>query len=425
MHCPAADSLFLRANGDFTCWDDVGSDRILLPWDPGLDRSAVCSPGGPRDRAARRLSEKLLTHPDVCPGCLCLSPFGRPELNPHAVDVLQVEPSVMCHLECPACATQAERRARRPPRIMPPEVLERTLRDFGRAGIAVRTFDFSGHGEPLENPDLSGLLAMAREKQPDSYIILRTNANGEPDPAVLDAGPSQIHMSIDGVDPESYAGYRVGGDFRKAWTFLTEMARMARDRGSVTRTVWNYILFEHNSQPHHLERAWRMARQSGVHELRFVITHIGKWSQTITDDRRLWKALVEAAFPRSRIRVDTSRGMEARNGWKDWLKRNEAAYRTARRVWLYAARRPGRAGPVVTADYCTVSRRQIRGFLEVGLSHLRSGRREEAAAILRHVEALVRRPGEHNPRYDPAEYMGPLQGPFSELAESLGSGTSV
>lgn len=424
MRCPAADSLFLRANGDFTCWDDAGSDRILLPWDAGPHRSAAYSPGGPRHRAARRLAGGLLPHPEVCPGCLCLRPSGRMRLSPRTVDVLQVEPSVLCGLECPACATQAERRARRPPRTMPRNILEKTLRDFGRAGIAVRTFDFSGHGEPLQNPDLPGLLAVARKRQPDSFIILRTNANGEPDPAILDAGPSQIHMSIDGVDPESYAGYRVGGDFRKAWTFLAGMARMARARGSGTRTVWNYILFEHNSRPDHLKRAWRMARQSGVDELRFVLTHIGKWSRTITDGRGLSKALVEAGVPPSRIRVDTSRGREARNGWKDWLKGNEAAYRVARRIWLSAARRPDGAGPVVTADYCTVSRRRIRGFLEVGLSHLRAGRREAAEGILRHVEALVRRPGEHNPRYDPVEYMGPLQGPFSELAEGLGSGTS-
>lgn len=424
MHCPAADSLFLRANGDFTCWDDVGSDRVLLPWDPGLDRSAAYAPGGPCGRAARRLAGALLPHPEVCPGCLCLRPSGRPGFSPRTVDVMQVEPSVLCGLECPACATRAERRARRPPRTMPRNILEKTLRDFSSAGIAVRTFDFSGHGEPLRNPDLPGLLALAREKQPDSFIILRTNANGEPDPAILDAGPSQIHMSIDGVDPESYAGYRVGGDFRKAWTFLAEMARMAGERDSGTRIVWNYILFEHNSRPHHLERAWRMARRSGVHELRFVLTHIGRWSRTITGGRGLSKALVEAGVPRSRIGVDTCRGMEARDGWKDWLQRNEAAYRAARRVWLYAARRPGRAGTVVTADYCTVSRRRIGGFLEVGLSVLRAGRREEAAGILRHVEALVRRPGEHNARYDPVEYMGPLEEPLSELAEGLGSGTS-
>ena len=422
MHCPTADSLFLRANGDFTCWDDVGSDRILLPWKAGTDMAAVYAPGGPCDKAARRLAKKLLPHPSSCPGCICLRPAGRWGFNPTTVDVMQVEPSVMCQLRCPACATPEERQARKPPRIMPRDVLEKILRDFRRAGVSIRSFDFSGHGEPLLNPQLPALIALAREMQPGSFIILRTNANGEPDPAILDDGTNQIHISIDGVDPESYAKYRAGGDFRRAWTFLDEMSRMARGRGSRTRIVWNYILFEHNSEVDQLRRAWRMAQESGVHELRFVLTHIGMWSRTITSGVELAKRLLDAEVPRRRIMVDTSRSLEERTSWKEWLKRSDMAYRTARRIWRYMARRSGNSRTVVTADYCTVDRRRIRRFLSIGLSHLQRGDREAANGMLRHAEELVRRPGKHNPRFDPAEYLGHLEAPLHELAEGLGRG---
>lgn len=388
--------------------------------EPGRGRAAVYSREGPAAAAAERLAAQRLPDPAVCPGCICLRPGGRPAFVSGTVDVMQVEPSVLCDLHCPACATQRQRLARRPPRAMPPHVLERTLGDFRRAGIAVRIFDFSGHGEPLRNPELPGLLSAARRGQPGAFTILRTNANGPPDPALLEAGLDQIHMSIDGVDAESYAGYRIGGDFDTAWTFLLETCRMSRELGTGTRTVWNYVLFEHNSGPDHLRRAWRMARKSGVDELRFVLTRTGRWSRTVTTGRELAALLRKAGVPRGRVRVDTGRGLEMRTAWKDRLKRSDKAYRTARSLWRAVAGRTGGGGPIVTADYCRVSPRLLRGFLRIGLAHLAEGRREAAAEILGHVRAVVRRPKRHNPLYDPGEQLAALGQRLSELARGLG-----
>lgn len=421
MRCPTVDSLFLRTNGDFACWDDAGSDRVLLPWDSGADMAAVYSREGPAAAAAERLAAQRLPDPAVCTGCSCLRPEGRPIFLPGTVDMLQVEPSVLCDLRCPACATQRQRLARKPPRVMPPDVLEKTLGDFEGADIGVRTIDFSGHGEPLRNPELPRLLSTARRIYPGSFTILRTNANGEPDPALFESGLGQIHMSIDGVDAESYAEYRIGGDFDVAWTFLQKVCRMVRVHGYGTRTVWNYILFGHNSGTSQLRRAWRMAQGSGVDELRFVLTRTGRWSRTVTTGKGLVAALRKAGVPRGRIRVDTGRGLEARTVWKDLLKRSDMAYRAARGLWRTATGRTTGSGPIVTADYCGVSQRRLQGFLRIGLTHLAAGRREAAAEILEHVRAAVRRPGRHNPRYDPGESLAALDPQRSELAGGLSS----
>lgn len=424
MYCPTSDSLFLRANGDFVCWDDAGSDLILQRWEPCSDVSAVYSAGGPCAGAALRLSKQRLPQPDVCPGCACLRPYGSGAFNPGVVDVMQVEPSVLCGLSCPACASAEQRAARRQPWIMHPELFEKVLSDFQGAGIAIRAFDFSGHGEPLTNKELPVLLSLAERMQPDSHRILRTNANGEPDPAILKAGLTHLYASIDGVDQESYAPYRVGGDFQKAFAFLREMCCMNAEEGHRTRVVWNYILFEHNSSAEQLEQAWRMACDCGVDELRFVFTHIGRWSRTVSDEKALLDVLDHAGVPDSSIMVNTGKGMDMLGHWKNRLKHCDTAYRSFRRLWNCSLIRGRGARPIITADYCQVSAKRLQDAIGIGLSHLRKGRLEAANELLRHVEERVKKPGVHNRSYDPSEMLEVLGNPLTELKEALRGGCS-
>jgi hypothetical protein len=109
MQCPGADSLFLRANGNFVCWDDAGSDKVLQPYDIEKDMSRIFSDGGPCALIAKKLAGNILPFPETCPGCYCLSLRGSPCFNSRVLNVMQVEPSSRCTLECKACATPEER----------------------------------------------------------------------------------------------------------------------------------------------------------------------------------------------------------------------------------------------------------------------------------------------------------------------------
>ncbi|MCK4672073.1 MAG: hypothetical protein KAT47_05960, partial [Candidatus Aegiribacteria sp.] len=137
MRCPGADSLFLRANGDFVCWDDAGSDLVLQPYDPDKDMSRLFSDGGPCALISKKLAGNILPFPETCPGCYCLSPRGSPCFNSRIVNVMQVEPSSRCTLECIACATPEEREKLKLPHTLSPAVFRKVLQDFSRSGIDI------------------------------------------------------------------------------------------------------------------------------------------------------------------------------------------------------------------------------------------------------------------------------------------------
>jgi MoaA/NifB/PqqE/SkfB family radical SAM enzyme len=80
---------------------------------------------------------------------------------------------------------------------------------------------------------------------------------------LIDAGLAALWVSLDGATEETYARYRVGGDFALALANLERMAETRRRlRSRTPRIVWKFIVHRHNA--HEVVTARRMAREIGV-----------------------------------------------------------------------------------------------------------------------------------------------------------------
>ena len=128
---------------------------------------------------------------------------------------VSVEPAAVCQLRCPECPVgKGERLKVKGERIMPREVWERVLREVSPW---VHTIQFFFQGEPLLNPHLAHMIRDAHANR--IYTILSTNAQAlTPELAheLMRAGLNRIIVSIDGLRPESYGAYRIGGNLEKS-----------------------------------------------------------------------------------------------------------------------------------------------------------------------------------------------------------------
>jgi hypothetical protein len=292
MNCTVNHSVFLRSNGTLACWCDYGSLKTLQEFDPCLDYAQDVYLGKVYGYIRDQLASGTMPFPSYCSKCLVLLPNGpfvpTPSSDPY-IDTFQVEPSMACHLECPGCIPIKERRTRVTRNwaghlMLAPKILEKILRDFRRAGIRIHIIDFTGHGEPTMNPDVWSMIRMAKSLYPESYVNMGTAANVDFEEDMVQAGLDQIIFAIDGMSEESYAPYRINGDFDQAYRFMNSFSKAAVARNAKIDTVWKYVLFRHNDSREQLRKAQEMALESQVTELRFIITQLGPLSTRIVDE---------------------------------------------------------------------------------------------------------------------------------------------
>ena len=298
MDCNVNHSIFLRSNGSLACWCDYGSLKTLQEFDPSLDYAEDVYLGKVYGYIREQLASGTMPFPDYCSKCMVLqptSPFISTYARDRYIDTFQVEPSLACQLDCPGCIPIQDRKTRLARTwcghlILAPKILEKILKDFQRAGLRIRVIDFQGHGEPTLNRDVWSMIRTAKSLFPDTYATMCTHANLDFSEDMIDAGLNQIIYAIDGMDQESYAPYRVHGDFTKAYRFMSSFSTAARARETKTDTVWKYVLFRHNDSPEQLLKAQEMARDSQVSELRFIITQLGPLSTRIVDEADIPRA---------------------------------------------------------------------------------------------------------------------------------------
>ena len=292
MNCNVNHSIFLRSNGSLACWCDYGSLKTLQEFDPSIDYAKDVYLGKVYGYIREQLAASRMPFPDYCSKCMVLlpnSPFVSIYARERYIDTFQVEPSLACQLDCPGCIPMRDRKNRLERTsfghlILAPNVLEKILSDFQRAGMRIRVIDFQGHGEPTLNRDIWAMIRMAKTFFPKTFATMCTHANIDFGENMIDAGLDQIIYAIDGMDQESYAPYRIHGDFDKGYRFMKSFSRAVRARNAPVETVWKYVLFRHNDSPDQLLKAQELAFEAQVSELRFIITQLGPQSTRIVDE---------------------------------------------------------------------------------------------------------------------------------------------
>jgi hypothetical protein len=315
VNCNSNHSLFLRSNGSLVCWDDHGSLKTLQAFDPALDYAHDIYLGPIYETIRDRLRNGVMPFPSHCAKCFCLMTHlpmddGR-HVRERTIETFQIEPSMACQLECPGCIKKTDRKdrvARTPSGHMTldPDVLFKIVLDFKQAGIRIGKFDLQGHGEPLLNRKIWDMCGFLSVQYPQSVISICTHANAQFAPHMVTSGVSEILFAIDGVDQDSYAPWRVHGNFDRAYQFMHDFSVAAAEHAPHVERVWKYVLFSHNDSDAHLLKAQALARAAKITTLRFVATQLGPASSRIQDACQIPRIDKPVAIVMESYRIDNA-----------------------------------------------------------------------------------------------------------------------
>ena len=126
--------------------------------------------------------------------------------------------------------------------------------------------ELSNYGEMFLNPRLQEILRIAFERSVVLHADNGVNLNHAPEEtleALVRYRFRSMTVSIDGASAESYARYRVNGDFERVIGHIRKINDYKRQHPTVFPLLsWQFIVFGHNE--HEIAAARRMAAELGM-----------------------------------------------------------------------------------------------------------------------------------------------------------------
>jgi len=176
--------------------------------------------------------------------------------------LFQVEAAIACNLKCVMCPWREIAKKVSHHGILTQEIWESIRPYLGQ----VTSVDFTGGGEPLLQPKLTGWIADAKAAGCETGFL----SNGlllkkEKLEKILDAGIDWICISMDGATAEMYNKIRVGSNFDRVCENVAHIASMRDD--SVPKTMINFVLMAMNF--HQVEEIVQLAARLGVDQVNF------------------------------------------------------------------------------------------------------------------------------------------------------------
>jgi MoaA/NifB/PqqE/SkfB family radical SAM enzyme len=183
-----------------------------------------------------------------------------PEVKPSRI---RLEASSHCQLRCPSCPTTTK--------AIHPAVGSGhlRLRDFHKlvdTNHWIRLIELSNYGEIFLNPELLDIIKYAHQRRVALTASNGVNFNNVPDEVLEGLVKYEfrgLRCSIDGVSNETYARYRVRGDFGKVIDNIRKLNRFKQEyRSKYPELVWQFIVFGHNE--HQIAAARKLANELGM-----------------------------------------------------------------------------------------------------------------------------------------------------------------
>ena len=177
---------------------------------------------------------------------------------------LQIEPTDRCNLRCTVCHVVTDDKLRG---MLTPENFRRVIDEIGDYLLVINMW---GWGEPFLNPEIFSMIRYAKERG----IKVITSTNGhffDSDEAVdrlIDSGLDVLIFALDGVDRESYAKYRQGGDFDKVIQGLERLVRRRKERGAATPRI-NLRMVVTSDNEDQVPQMQKLASEAGVDAFSF------------------------------------------------------------------------------------------------------------------------------------------------------------
>ena len=173
--------------------------------------------------------------------------------------VLFVEPTNTCNLRCPLCPT-GRREYGRPPGFMALGEFKKIIDELGDYLYEVNLFNW---GEPLLNKEILAMVDYAHKHNISTCI--NTNATMLTEDVIkglIQQKLDHLILSIDGLSPETYSKYRIGGDFGQVIENVRRLTYWKKKLSSPLCVEWQFLIFKHNQ--HEVGRVAEFAKGLGV-----------------------------------------------------------------------------------------------------------------------------------------------------------------
>ena len=176
---------------------------------------------------------------------------------------LRLEATSVCQLHCPDCPTATGETR---PVLGVGHLKFEAFRELLDRNPSLLHVELSNYGELFLNPNLPAIMEYAFARgvhlTADNGANLNT-VSEESLEALVKYRFRSITCSIDGASVETYARYRVGGDFSKVIGNIRKIeAYKARYRSRYPRLTWQFISFPHNQ--HEIAAARALAGDLGM-----------------------------------------------------------------------------------------------------------------------------------------------------------------
>ena len=166
----------------------------------------------------------------------------------------------ICDLRCPLCPTgRGDKGASRG--FMHLEEYKRVIDDIGPYLTNLELYNW---GEPLLNKDLISMIRYAKARGIPVCISTNLNRlNEKTAEDLISTRLEKIFISCDAASPETYARYRVGGDFDRVMSNIRLLLDYKKKlKNSYTRIVLLFHVFRHNE--HEIKKAENLAKDLGI-----------------------------------------------------------------------------------------------------------------------------------------------------------------
>ena len=153
MNCEILRTLYVRANGQIPCNDDLG-ERQGLGWvEPGFTLRALFE-SEPYVRIREALKRAEPPWPDLCAQCAFLRPLQPIEDSVawRRVHSFRSKRRWLCGLRCPGCSQGQQFKQRTGDKVLSLARSELLFQAFAREGFALDWVEYCGQGEPLSHP---------------------------------------------------------------------------------------------------------------------------------------------------------------------------------------------------------------------------------------------------------------------------------
>lgn len=160
---------------------------------------------------------------------------------------LHIEPALVCNYRCPACRHERRDLAPKNEKFMDFESYKGLLDQVkGRTW----SLELTGHGESTLHPRFYEMVEYAVSN--GFYTKMETNCSRIDIDKVEESGIQTIHMALDGMSQETYARYRVRGNFHEVKRNLENLVEL-RNRTGWPHLELRFLVFGHNQ--HELDEA--------------------------------------------------------------------------------------------------------------------------------------------------------------------------